>query len=241
MRPFQDAQKNFVQNCDFNQIIELYEFDRELRLLCLDAIDRLEVALRAAIIDALTVRKGPHIHILSKEFGYFAYFVNFWNQSWKAKSIAIDHYKKKYQDPKEPPLWVLLESLTYGTLSTFFADLTITNRKFIARAFSLHETILVSWLRSLTVLRNKCAHHNRVWNGVYNANTPIIPRNLAAYVSAPNKFHFQAVMLYTLLKHIEPSLGNHWRTSLQGLFARYANVIDLSAMGFIANDPFWHL
>jgi abortive infection bacteriophage resistance protein len=53
MRPLQDPQKRFFANVQFDDILQLYDFDRRLRLVFLDAIDRIEVAFRSAIINTL--------------------------------------------------------------------------------------------------------------------------------------------------------------------------------------------
>lgn len=52
MRPFQqpnDDQHRFYPQTEFKQIVALYAFDRELRLLLLDAIERIEVAIRSML------------------------------------------------------------------------------------------------------------------------------------------------------------------------------------------------
>jgi|SRR5690625_2349582 len=52
MRPFQkanDEQHRFYPQTEFKQIVALYAFDRELRLLLLDAIERIEVAVRSMV------------------------------------------------------------------------------------------------------------------------------------------------------------------------------------------------
>jgi abortive infection bacteriophage resistance protein len=52
MRPFQIPGNDghlFKANTEFKQIIALYGFDRELRLLVIDAIERVEVAVRATL------------------------------------------------------------------------------------------------------------------------------------------------------------------------------------------------
>jgi hypothetical protein len=47
--------KAFAPGTSFENVVALYNFDRELRLLCLDAIERIEVALRASIVNSLSV------------------------------------------------------------------------------------------------------------------------------------------------------------------------------------------
>lgn len=240
MRPFQNQAKSFQTSCTFEQIMKLYEFDRELRLLCLDAIERVEVALRAAVIETLALSKGAHFHTDASQFSKPEYFNAFWKRANQAESKAIWHYKSKYTSPPDPPIWVILEATMFGTLSKFFADLTRANRIEIAKKFQFHEKILVSWFRSLTVLRNNCAHHSRVWNAKFTVNTPIAPTSLASKFSSMTSFHAQATILFFLLKEIDVRLANQWRTDLHGLISKYSTVVNPTRMGFLAqNDAFW--
>ena len=51
--PFMNAQGKFVSGTTFNMIWARYAFDRRLRLLVFDAIERIEVAVKAQLISAL--------------------------------------------------------------------------------------------------------------------------------------------------------------------------------------------
>lgn len=64
MRPFQcDDHHTFQTNVNFQQIVDLYAFDRELRLLLMDAIERFEVAVRAAIGNHMGPLHGAHWYL----------------------------------------------------------------------------------------------------------------------------------------------------------------------------------
>lgn len=67
MRPFQipgDKEHRFKPNSEFKDIINLYAFDRELRLLVIDAIERVEVAVRASLNNYMSCKyqdeQDPH-------------------------------------------------------------------------------------------------------------------------------------------------------------------------------------
>ena len=51
--PFKESDDTCGPGTDFERVQMLYSFDRKLRLLLLDAIERIEVALRAAIAECL--------------------------------------------------------------------------------------------------------------------------------------------------------------------------------------------
>ena len=64
--PFQDNDNPdhpFVQKIDFEDIIELYVFDRRLRLLIFNAIEKIEIALRTQIIYHFSLAYGAYWHL----------------------------------------------------------------------------------------------------------------------------------------------------------------------------------
>lgn len=66
MRPFQvpdDPQHAFRSGTGFRSLTRLYDFDRRLRLLVMDAIERVEVAVRAAISNHMGPGRGAHWYL----------------------------------------------------------------------------------------------------------------------------------------------------------------------------------
>lgn len=83
----------------------------------------------------------------------------------KTSEVFIRHYRKKYTNPENPPAWMTLELASFGQLSILFKNLrNCEARKEVAAHFGLHPTVLVSWLETLSYVRNSCAHHSRLWN-----------------------------------------------------------------------------
>lgn len=177
-RPLQDASKHFKSGVSFENIVTLYNFDRQLRLLCLDAIERIEVALRATIVSKVAVLHGPHFYLEVRHYQQKSGFTDFINTAAKTKYLAVDHYYDTYNQPSMPPIWALLEAVMFGDLSKLYSNLHVKNRKLISLAFGYDEAALHSWFRSLNLLRNKCAHHNRLWNATMVVDTPIPARKL---------------------------------------------------------------
>src|SRR5699024_841861 len=54
------ATKAFPAGYKFEQIVNRCEFDRELRMLTLAAIERLEIAVRVVIANYLSLKHSPH-------------------------------------------------------------------------------------------------------------------------------------------------------------------------------------
>lgn len=108
--------------------------------------------------------------------------------------------------------------------------------KAIARVYGVDERVLASWLRHLTLLRNTCAHHSRLWNRAF-AILPMIPRReptslVSGCVSGSRKLYNSLVILLHLMDVISPR--HQWRTRLKELLGR--DGISVVAMGF---PPDW--
>lgn len=214
MRPLQNSQTRiFYPGVEFDDVMALYDFDRRLRLICLDAVERIEVAMRAAITNALAPdpAAGPHFYLDAKHFvsakGFNSFMGAVRHPNTK-KHQPVDHYLKTYHTPAHAPIWAILEAITLGPLSHLYADLQIVHRKAIATAFGFDEKVLVTWFKSINMLRNVCAHHSRLWNKNNLVNAPLQVKALRA--EFPNnadrgRVAARAVTLVALLAVIDPT------------------------------------
>lgn len=236
--PFQSGEKNasnhhFKPDTSFDQILELYIFDRKLRLLIMDAVERIEVAIKATISNVASVNHGSH-WFLRKEFfetsfNHDSFLEKLKKDISKNKSETfIQHYQKNYGDPELPPSWMIFEMLSLGTVSLVYKFLKLELKKEITSLFSVHYSILESWLHTLSYLRNLCAHHSRLWNRIFTIK-PKILKECKAYISEDNKFFAQTFVVVRLLRKI--SQDSHWEERLEHLLKEYPE-IDASMMGF---------
>lgn len=166
----------FRPSATLDDILHLYQFDKQLRLLCLEAIERLEIALRTQIIYHFTHYTGDNNWY--EQLRFFKRGTPL-EQADSAKLLAtirqelarargktfIADYYRFYDQPRNPPAWMVLELLSFGTLLKLF-DLFIDTKPKLAVAnhFNLALTVFNSWMQSLNVVRNKCAHHDRLWD-----------------------------------------------------------------------------
>lgn len=232
-----DANNHYFRpNTNFEQILELYIFDRKLRLLIMDAIERIEVALKATISDIASIHHGSH-WFLQKEF----FDVKFHHDSFLEKlkqdiatnksETLIQQYINNYSDPEFPPSWMIFEMLSLGTVSLIYKFLKSELKKEVASLFGVHYSILESWLHSLSYVRNLCAHHSRIWNRIFIIK-PKILKECKAHIAQDNKFFAQTFVIVRLLRKI--SQNSHWEERLENLLKEYPS-IDISMMGFPKN------
>lgn len=184
MLPFKEMDKEgntedrFLTGATWDNVYDLYKFDRKLRLLVFDAIERTEIALRTQIIYQLSHKYGSHWQDNASIFdttpnpitGRTVYddIQNHINEQLTAnkKIQFIEHYINTYDNPKNPPSWMSVELLYLSELSKICRGLkNKQDIKDIANYFGIHkESIFCSWIHSMNYIRNICAHHSRLWN-----------------------------------------------------------------------------
>lgn len=229
----------FKEGTSFENIIELYNFDRLLRNLVMDAIERIEVAIRTQICLILaTTYNDSHWQLnfdLFKNIDIHKLFLKKCiEEQRRSREIFANHYKHKYDEPEMLPAWMLSELLPLGAWSRLFDNIDQRqDRKKIADKFNLPQTELASWLHSLTYIRNLCAHHSRLWNRHFTI-TPKAPKQNREHFIPNNTFAAQAAMMYTLLKVISPD--SDWSDKLKKLILDHS-FIDCRKLGF---DSSWH-
>ncbi|MEE9315135.1 MAG: Abi family protein [Rhizobiaceae bacterium] len=162
--------KKFVQNTDFDDILDVYIFDRKLRLLVMEAIERIEIKLRSRWTNLMTLKHGSHVYL---ECGHFE---NAWTHTARVARLTANierseeifnkHYKDKYSTPHMPPLWAVCETMTLTEISKFIdstKEHSVKDR--VARELGLpNRETLAGAIQCLCYIRNICAHHGRLWN-----------------------------------------------------------------------------
>ncbi len=144
------------------------------------------------------------------------------------------------------PNWAMLEELTLGQLSHLYKGLRFdSDKKAIARKLDLAFPLLESWLHTLTVIRNYCAHHSRLWNRELGIK-PAKPRRRTfswpAYLQH-EQLHTRIAAVLAMLHHLMLQVAPHasWSQRLFDLFKEFPGV-PLEPMGLPANwkdDLFW--
>lgn len=240
--PYQYVKDTFNEHTTFEQIIKTYTFDRELRLLVFDCIERIEVAIRTQFIYTMALNHKdshwqdnqthyitPHYNKIGQLINPFADFQSIISKAKTARTpeVFIKHYINNYHTPSNPPSWMCLELLTIGELSHLYRGLkNNSDKKRIADFFDVHHSVFTSWLHTLTYIRNICAHHSRLWNRDLAIEPEKLLKPIGNWVDKPfenNKrvFYFLCVLKY-MLQRANP--GNSMKDKLQDLFNRYPDV-----------------
>ena len=92
-----------------------------------------------------------------------------------ANEIFTKHYQEKHGSDVTP-CWILAEILSFGKWSRLFGCLKHKdNLKRVATRLGAPPDDIVSWIRALVVLRNRCAHHGRLWGYSFKLRPSMTP------------------------------------------------------------------
>jgi abortive infection bacteriophage resistance protein len=240
--PFRLSDDSFNQDITFEKIWKIYRFDRLLRLILLDGIERVEIAARTQISFLFADRFGPFEYSNNSAFPRFRSMDD--HHKWlsdlkrelnRSREDFIVHFKEKYGDNHIlPPIWMVTEIFTFGRLLTMYSGVHDQIRKDTASYFKTEDAVLESWFRALNGVRNISAHHGRLWNRILGYK-PLLPNKRKhpewhADASVSNSRLFVIVLvLRHLLRICAPA--SQWPTRVENLIDEFPE-IPLQKMGF---------
>lgn len=254
--------EDFLPGTSFEKSFELYLFDKKLRELMLNAIERIEVHIRSLIAHEI----GRHDPLAYRDVKFInprkaSSFIdkkgkrrNIWRewsmtQCQKVSKSREEHIAWHFQNNRDIPFWVAIEAWDFGLMSKYFDLLKGGYQNLICKRLGVVDKkgipdpkILKNWLQEINILRNRCAHHSRIWN--QNTNNPLSFLDLpffaavATSIDTKKKLFGLISIIWFLVRQIGPS--SNW-------IADVANVIDkkpdlpgcgYSSMGIIGYSEF---
>lgn len=248
------------------QAAALIGFDRELRLLVLDGVERIEVAFRTQLGHTIG-RVGSFAH--EDTMTFVSAFTDArvdqatgaqllsrhgeWLRRVKERQDGSDeafvaHFREKYED--RMPIWALTEILELGQITRLYSGLRNDLATEIAAAVAVPtKRLLESWIVTVNYIRNIAAHHARL----FNRKLVIAPKRpgdavpVLAHLSrgeAPKEFgvyNALAVMAH-LVRSIDPTAD--WCSSLAAHLRQFpvTEHLDAGSMGIAGgwlDEPLW--
>ena len=255
--PFQYSRESenknkFLDGKTFEDIIQLYYFDCELRKLIFEAIESIEIYFRTQI---------TYYH--AKEYGAFGYLnkenletsqelfdkviESIQDEKSRSQELFIKHFKDTYKTT-DLPIWAVVEVISFGTLSKMYTMLKTNEQKqVIQKLRGINKDVFKNWLHGLSVLRNVCAHHSRLWNKILGVSFEV-PRKLEQFKSIKGTVNKKGKCIEILLndkvffalsviEYILTCIGEdeiNFKVKVKELLKKYPNV-NIQSMGFINN------
>lgn len=207
------ASHELVTGTSLHDVLSLYAFDRELRGVIFAAIQDIEIALRTRIIHHFSMAHGAFWFMNDVLFSDIKIFQrclsSLQNEVERSKEDFLLEHFKKYDLPPMPPVWKTLEVASFGTLSKLYCNMADTSvKKSVSKSFGLPQyKYLESWIRSITVLRNCCAHHARIWNRRFPWK-PQLPRELPLdWIDSSKTLPIKLYALLSTILYLEQSIS----------------------------------
>jgi abortive infection bacteriophage resistance protein len=222
--------KTYRAGTSLEDVALVIDFDRRLRLLVLEGVERIEIALRTHVGHTIG-RLGPFAHEdeatfvpafceprIDKNTGLSLpsqldeWLTRIYERRDGSDEAFVSHFRTKYDG--QMPIWALTELFELGHLSRLYPGLRNDLATEVATAFGVpHKRLMMSWIATINYIRNIAAHHARL----FNRKLVIAPkRPTAAHIpllahlrhpSPPKQFGSYsalAVMAY-LLRSINPA------------------------------------
>jgi abortive infection bacteriophage resistance protein len=252
----------------FDNIEALWRFDRRLRLLCLDAIETIEIGLRSrlayvlgqhdpfgqvhrASLDPTACSQSARRDRQATDGDAFDLWLDQYDQLKHAARSEdyVVHYQRKYDG--DMPIWIAVEFFNFGALSRLFSLLNKTDQNAIARDVGISGgPLLAAWLRDINYIRNVCAHHSRLWNrqptykpGKFNPTQVSDDLVHAARMEPRNKIYIHLAILAYLVRSLDPR--QNWPLTMRTHLKKFPIIPGLSPetdMGFPTDwvdAPLW--
>ena len=241
------SEHRYKSGSTLGSAISLYEFDREFRQLVFDQIERIEVAVRSTITNIVCAETDdvfwmttPSRFAHADKFNKTLTLID--KEIQTCREDFIVHFKQSYDDPY-PPSWMIAEIMPLGTLTRLYENIASNQiRKKVARYFGLTVPVFVSWMTIVTLTRNSCCHHARLWNRSLSLRALTMTRPLRPWVDN-NVQQGRVFFTLCILKHFVDIIrpNNTFKQRLVALLSKYP-MVDTSAMGFVKNwqsQPLW--
>ncbi|OHY61840.1 DNA-binding protein [Pluralibacter gergoviae] len=259
--------KHYRKNEYFEYGVELYRFDEKLRALLFGVIARLEVKLRSRLDHALSAYSNNPFWYLDDTYFFTGRGTSYIDGTRRKiqsdfsqeEELYARNYRSKYhnnihaQFSDLPPFWIASELLTIGSLFRIFdaidhgyfrrlaspANTLLDN---LAKEFGASDfKALTNWVRRLRDMRNRCAHHSRLWNAKL-ATPSQIAGELSISETHPKRPYLSICVIQKMIKSLGLN-GIDLKGDLLRLFAgSHAAKLYMTDTGFPPGwetDPFW--
>ncbi len=233
----------YKSGASFEKVMMLYRFDKKLRLVIFNEIEKVEVAIRNSIVNVCSSVIGNPFWMTdvrnfvdSNRFARTLALID--NELRHSREDFIVHFKETYSDTY-PPAWILAEILPFGVITNIYGNLKDKKiKKRVSLTYGLQIAPFESWLTIITGQRNACCHHSRVWNKQYSIRPTLPNRMVLPWIVLPTdtqRIYFTLCIIKYFLNIISPN--NDMLAKLRWLFVDFPE-IDLNALGFPHG---WHM
>ena len=221
--PFEHLRDQFVIGTTFENIRAAYEFDWTLRDLVNEALEVVEVDVRTTVAHVFGHTHGAFGHVDSRTFHPSLSHGNWLHRLRKNAKDSdeqfVAHFAQTYSEFPDLPVWMLMEIISFGSLSMMFKHMLKADQRAIGTRYGVQAVYLVSWLHHLVYVRNICAHHARLWDRVWAIKPELPTSKVWARPELPgNDRLFVTLLMLNHLMKVAPSVETFrvaWKTRIE--------------------------
>ena len=228
------ADNKFCEGVSFDDVYCLYEFDKKLRSMIMGVLETIEVAFRTHISYLIAHQYGATGYENHEHFRNTTHHSNMMQKIQeeidRSDEVFVQHHKSAYEGVF--PVWVAIELTSFGLLSKIYNNMKEEDQNLIARDYyNTKGEYVKSWLYTLSVFRNICAHYGRL----YDRRLKITPKLFRADMKKGLKNDTVFSVLFVTGRLLRDK--SEWQNFVTNLTALIENTehVDLKLMGFPHN------
>lgn len=225
--------ESYVCGTSFPTIAGIYNFDKSLRQIIISLLEDLEISFKTKLAYYLSHKHGNECHLKNDIFidhELHSEFVHTNKKNIKQSNneLFIKHHLQKYEG--KFPFWVLVEILSFSTVSKFFKNLNNSDKNDFSRTYYNYDFIFFeNWIHHFSVIRNTCAHYGRIYNKHLFPTLKLLKEDL----NKMNRSYKIFDSLFILNKIFsDRNLWSYSQEKLKNLIIEYNGMIDLKLIGF---------
>lgn len=217
----------FFPGTTLADVVKLYSFDANLRAATFSALAPVELRVRALLghglgaLDEVAHLRPERLHARARQGKSYKFWLeNYEKRLDESREDFVEHHRDKYGGVL--PVWAAVEVLDWGGLVRLFGFSPRKVQDDVAAAFGLRAPQLESWLKSLNIVRNVCAHHGRLFNRAFALMPKLPPVDRNPELDIPDAFTRTFGQL-TMIQFLARASGER-TTLLPAVMRSYPNV-----------------
>ena len=222
----------FSEFATFQNIVDIYNFDHELRHIILQYLEIIEVQMKSVYAYEFTKVHGPTGYLDGSFFTNNTKHKEILDKVEQQKKRRLPHeaYLKHFVNDlhQDIPLWAYVDLFTISDISFLYSISEQSIKDAVASTFGLTmskgASILESYMHSMTIIRNLCAHGSRIYNRLFEQK-PSLNKKEKALLIKNNKgeidnAHFYGFLL--IMRRLLPAdTFNEMKQSIIALTKKY--------------------
>lgn len=239
------ATKKYIEGTNFSDVLKLYHFDSELSHLVFSYLSKIEVALRARVVNAFQSTQDA---LILHDPSAFKDKQLFWRNQGsivseisRSNDVFIEHNFNNHEG--SIPLWASVEVMSFGTISKTIKNMKTGNQStfsVLVQNYKFKNTngkevnpskdMFTSWIQAVSIMRIICAHNSRIYNRAISTR----PQLISSDVINPQPRYNGLYQIMLSMKYLRPT-NESWTVfvnDFKQLLNQYAGAYDISRMNF---------